>query len=166
MDTKECTKCGEVKPLTEFYKRSDRPSHRPDCKQCQRSKSSRYRKANANEVNSRRRAHYASTAEDQRARRRDWASNNSGTVLAANARRKQSQRQRTVSWAKDQLIAAYYKEAKRLEELTGIKFHVDHIIPLQGELVSGLHVETNLQLLPAHENIGKSNSFDPETFCA
>lgn len=166
METKECTKCGEVKPLSEFYKRSDRPSYRPDCKQCQRTKSSRYRKENGNEVNARRRAHYAETAEDQRARRNRWARNNSGTVLAANARRKQSQRQRTVSWANDQLIAAYYKEAKRLEELTGIQFHVDHIIPLQGELVSGLHVETNLQLLPAHENIGKSNSFDPETFCA
>ncbi len=166
MDTKECSKCGEVKPLTEFYKRSDRPSHRPDCKQCQRTKSSRYRKENGNEVNARRRAHYAETAEDQRARRNRWAKNNSGMVLAANARRKQSQRQRAVSWANDQLIAAYYKEAKRLEELTGIQFHVDHIIPLQGELVSGLHVETNLQLLPAHENIGKSNSFDPMTFCA
>lgn len=88
-------------------------------------------------------------------------------LRAASSRKRQVAKiQRTPSWANDQLIAAYYKEAKRLEELTGIQFHVDHIIPLQGELVSGLHVETNLQLLPAHENIGKSNSFDPETFCA
>ena len=74
--------------------------------------------------------------------------------------------QRRPSWANKQLIDAFYKEAKRLEELTGIQFHVDHIIPMQGELVSGLDVETNLQLIPAHENLGKSNSFDPETFVA
>ena len=92
--------------------------------------------------------------------------NNKPAYRAAWGKYKASKVSQTPSWANDQLIAAYYKEAKRLEQLTGIKFHVDHIIPLQGELVSGLHVETNLQLLPAHENLGKSNSFDPELFCA
>lgn len=39
-------------------------------------------------------------------------------------------------------------------------FHVDHIIPLQGELVSGLHTLSNLQYLPAADNIAKGNTFD------
>ena len=54
---------------------------------------------------------------------------------------------------------------RRLEvtDLTGIVFHVDHIIPMK---LSGLHMETNLQLLPAHLNQVKKNKFDPQTFCA
>jgi len=81
--------------------------------------------------------------------------------LASQCRRRQAaQLQRTPPWADMSAIAEFYVEAKRLEELTGIQFHVDHIVPLQGELVSGLHVPANLQLLPAHENLSKSNSFE------
>lgn len=41
------------------------------------------------------------------------------------------------------------------------KFHVDHIIPLQHELVCGLHVENNLQIISAERNMRKNNSFVP-----
>lgn len=45
--------------------------------------------------------------------------------------------------------------------LMGEPWHVDHVIPLRGKKVSGLHVHTNLQLLPGVENVRKNNRFIP-----
>ena len=71
-----------------------------------------------------------------------------------------SKLQRTPPWlTADHLkqITEYYKQAKQLQKATGIVHHVDHIVPLQGDNVSGLHVPWNLQILTASENCSKSN---------
>ncbi len=81
--------------------------------------------------------------------------------VAANTRKRQaSQLQRTPAWDPDaHLIVAKYQLATMLSQAAGIPHHVDHIIPLQGRKVSGLHVFSNLRVIPGSDNVKKSNKF-------
>lgn len=77
------------------------------------------------------------------------------------AKRRASKLNAVPSWLTDFdkfAIEEIYELAKQRSTLTGIEWHVDHIVPLQGKLVCGLHTPTNLQLMPATLNLRKSNS--------
>lgn len=68
--------------------------------------------------------------------------------------------QRTPNWVTTYHlleISKFYIVARTLKELTGIDYDVDHVIPLQGKLVSGLHVPWNLQVITSTENTKKGN---------
>lgn len=68
------------------------------------------------------------------------------------AKRRAKKYSATPSWADLDQIKNIYANCPK-------GYHVDHIIPLQGVLVSGLHVPENLQYLPAKENISKGNKY-------
>ena len=65
----------------------------------------------------------------------------------------------TPEWADLDAIKEFYIEAQRLTKETGIAHEVDHIIPIRGKLVSGLHVPDNLQILTEKENQTKNAKF-------
>lgn len=68
--------------------------------------------------------------------------------IAGLARRQRRLKQATPQWADMAAIQAVYREAATISESTGIKHHVDHVIPIQGKTVCGLHVHYNLRVIP------------------
>ena len=147
MCDKKCNKCGVVKALTEYrYRDKLKGSRHHYCNQCH----SEYRNARYKNL----------TGEIERHQTKEWSSDNRDRKNAHKAKRRAAKLERTAAWGNKELIDDFYKRAARLSEATGIPMEVDHVYPLQGELVSGLHIETNLQILPKSVNASKSNTYE------
>lgn len=81
-------------------------------------------------------------------------------IAAKDAKRRSQKLKACPQWLTKedkQSIEDLYEQSSLLSKQTGIKHHVDHIIPLNSDVVCGLHVPWNLQVIPANENIRKSN---------
>lgn len=85
-----------------------------------------------------------------RAKTAQWKKDNKETYNAYLASRKARVRKATPSWADLQALREFYFHCPE-------GYHVDHVIPLNGKYVSGLHIVSNLQYLPALDNLRKSN---------
>jgi hypothetical protein len=133
---KKCQKCTQVLELTNYSKSSSTfDGYNYTCKSCR----SVYRQS--------------FTENNPEYNKKDYINNKSEYIARAikyNTRRNTA----TPLWADLEIIKRVYDCAEG--------DHVDHIIPLQGELVCGLHVENNLQYLSEKENLQKSNKFDIE----
>jgi hypothetical protein len=93
---------------------------------------------------------------------REWRQINKEKVSAHNSKRRATKLNATPKWlsAEDYIkIQELYEIAQAFRLYTGQEYHVDHIVPLQGKNVCGLHVPWNLQVLEASENLSKHNKF-------
>lgn len=110
------------------------------------------------------RAWAARNKDHVKARRAEWLASNYPRVLALNSAYRAAEVGATPAWLTDEhkaQIRALYEDAQRLTAETGVKHHVDHIVPLRGETVTGLHVPWNLRVITAAENVRKKNKLIP-----
>ena len=122
-------------------------------KEARRASHLKWQAANKDRV----RAYQLAGIEGYRARSRAWAKRHPDKVFAS-VRKRQALKLRALPlWADDLKIASFYAEARKRTIETGVKHHVDHIVPLKGKNVCGLHCEANLQVMIGRENQSKGN---------
>ena len=176
---KTCTKCKIEKPFEAFYASSTHKSGYVSwCKACESernkakfnsrkdahlAKAKEWRDSNKDKQTAAIQAWRESNPERTAAMYRDWAERNRDKVNAKWMKRDASKNKRTPNWLtldEHWMIEQAYDIAAKRTQMLGIKHHVDHIVPLQGKTVSGLHVPWNLQVIPAKLNQQKSNHFN------
>lgn len=116
------------------------------------------------------RAHQAANTQAQAEKARRWRANNPDAAKAVTARYNEKHRAkrraryadrrnrlRESHWGSPGDIQVFYESAKRVSECLSAEFHVDHIVPMNGKTVSGLHVPGNLQVISKYNNLSKGN---------
>jgi hypothetical protein len=129
-----------------------------NCSTCQQQRSKNWSDKNPDKVS----AYFNS--DEMKVKRKEYAKEfydrNKDYYVAKDAKRRAYKLQATTIWGQEG-VRAFYKKAKELEAMNpGVKYHVDHIVPLANEKVCGLHNQFNLQILTASENKRKGNAWN------
>ena len=96
------------------------------------------------------------------ARIKNWKVRNPGKVASYGRARFAQKRNAVPRWANQKVIERIYAESDRVTKETGIRHHVDHIVPLKSKTVCGLHCEQNMRVIPAVSNLSKNNRTWPD----
>jgi hypothetical protein len=166
---KNCTKCGQGKTISEFGPSKQRKDGlRPWCKVCHNAANAKWRLANSNyyiarhdESPDRRKKYDAAYKKKNPTYLKEYYEANKHEFIGRVNKRRSKAEYATPSWADKNKMRLMYRLASNLNRLHGFaKYHVDHIVPLQGKRVSGLHVHNNLRILSALENKSKFNKWE------
>jgi hypothetical protein len=154
---KTCTKCQITKPFDGFYKRSRTPDgHEAWCKICRLEHNRNWLTKNKDRHGELTRSWYERNKDQHLANSKEWYAANRHRKLATTTARELRCKQATPVWADKTAIMAFYAEAQRRSAETGVQYDVDHIVPLRGKTVCGLHVPWNLQVMPSSDNKRKA----------
>lgn len=147
--SKPCSKCGQEKSLEDFPKNSySKDGSYSFCKTCKQQRDLAYREANRSTLRQKNKSYY---------------DNHKVSWFTYNASRRAIFEKAKPSWlteSQKQQIDLVYVLAQECKALTGEDYHVDHIVPLRGKGVCGLHVPWNLQVLPSDINLSKATKFE------
>lgn len=165
---KSCTKCNAYKPYSDFYKQStnSKDGYQSHCKKCDNDRKSNWNKKNPEKAKEHSKKadsnKYLANKDLINARNKQWKVLNPQKILSMDAKRRASKLQRTPKWLTETdvwMIEEIYELSVLRSKISGFTWHVDHIIPLQGKYVSGLHVPNNLRVVPGSENLAKGNQY-------
>jgi hypothetical protein len=161
--SKRCYTCSEVKDLDSFsnYKKSKDGKYY-QCKSCKAESAKKSYLRIKDSHLSKCRNYHAKNREKILAQHKLYYKENKSDFISRAAHRKSRKINATPDWLTKehkQEIQQFYWLAQDLKTVTGESYHVDHIVPLKGENVCGLHVPWNLQVLPADINLSKGNKY-------
>ena len=141
-------------------------------------KAQEYRRENPEKVREANKRYYHKNKETRRAKNKDWIKRNAEShkdrqqsyqrkhyaenkeyYYVKSAKAKSRLRKSTPGWADLNKIAEIYRQAAAMST-DEVKYSVDHIIPLKGKMICGLHVENNLQIMTLEENKRKGNRWN------
>ncbi len=152
-----CIDCNENKHLEHFsLQPKPRTDYKTRCRQCCGIKVKEWKKKNIDKFNQYRELNSEKIKEVQAKYRR----NNKDKLAANFAKYHATKLKATPLWLTKEHIEQMkekYRLAKELTKITGIEYHVDHMIPLKGEGCCGLHIPWNLRVITAKENLSKGN---------
>jgi hypothetical protein len=161
---KTCTKCGETKPLEAFRPhKTTKDGLTTYCKQCLQEGVSDWRRRNKDKMGEYDAAYREKNRERIRSISKKWREKHRGSKNADTAKRHADKMKRTPLWLTTEektRIKCYYQLAQMRNRESGQEWHVDHVVPMRGSLVCGLHVPWNLQVIPATDNLTKNKRFE------